>query len=75
MGFALVSLSSCFAVVPDAIRLWKPEHAPQATVMNSAGNSVLPLASFQLVNGGTWNSALPVAAEKMMPKIATIIIA
>ena len=39
------SLSSCFALVPDATSAWKPEHAPHATVTKRNGNrrSVAPL--------------------------------
>ena len=37
-------MSSCFEVVPEATRLWKPEIAPQAMVMNSAGKRK-PLAA------------------------------
>ena len=32
------SFSSIFGVVPEAIREWKPESAPQAIVMNTNGN-------------------------------------
>ena len=49
MGRACFSLSSCFEDVPVEIRLWKPEHAPQATVMNRAGNR-LPIFVDQPVN-------------------------
>src|SRR5690625_3210536 len=34
---ASVSLSSCFDVVPDDTREWKPDTAPQAIVMNRNG--------------------------------------
>ena len=34
-----VSFSIIFGVVPEAIRLWKPESAPHAIVMNTNGNS------------------------------------
>ena len=54
----------------DAMREWKPEQAPHATVMNRAGNMpVLP------VNAGIVNSAVPVNADMKIPMIATPIIA
>ena len=34
MGFASVSLFSCLEVVPEDTREWKPDIAPQATVVN-----------------------------------------
>ena len=74
MGLAFASLSSCLEDVPVAISEWKPEHAPQATVINSAGNSV-PLALDQPVNAGISNSALPVNAQPMMPRTARTIMA
>ena len=40
MALAWASLSSRFEEVPVETRQWKPEQAPQATVMNSAGNRV-----------------------------------
>ena len=43
MSLAWPSLSSCLEVVPEAIRLWKPEIAPQAMVMKSTGKSGWPL--------------------------------
>ena len=33
------SFSIIFGVVPEAIRAWKPDSAPQAIVMNTNGNS------------------------------------
>jgi hypothetical protein len=33
-----VSFSIIFGVVPEAIREWKPDSAPQAIVMNTNGN-------------------------------------
>ena len=38
MGLASFSLSSCLDVVPEETSEWKPEIAPQATVVNSTGN-------------------------------------
>ena len=37
MGRASVAFSTCFDVVPDETRPWKPEMAPQAMVMNRKG--------------------------------------
>ena len=74
MGFAFASLSSCLEDVPVEIRLWKPEHAPQATVMNNAGNKV-PIPVFHPVNMGIVKVAVPVNAETKIPNKATIIIA
>ena len=54
------SLSSCLDVVPDATSAWKPEHAPQATVMNKAGN-IGPIFVDQPVKAGSSKVALPVA--------------
>ena len=34
-----VSFSIIFGVVPEAIREWKPDRAPQAMMMNTNGNS------------------------------------
>ena len=39
MRTASRSRASCFTVVPLAMRLWKPEIAPQATITNSMGQS------------------------------------
>ena len=36
---ASVSLSSCFAVVPEETSEWNPLMVPQAMVTNSRGNS------------------------------------
>ena len=55
--------------VPVAIKLWKPEHAPQATVMNRAGNRV-PILVFQPVNAGMLNVARPVKPHTKIPRSA-----
>ncbi len=39
MGRMSDSLSIILGVVPDPIRPWKPEMAPQAIVMNTKGKS------------------------------------
>ena len=69
------SRSICFDVVPDATRLWKPEMAPHAMVMNSAGNRkplvatlLSPTSAVNPVNAGmsrfeTW----PVMPAPTMP--------
>ena len=72
MAFAFLSLSSCLEEVPVAIREWKPEHAPQATVMNNVGNMA---PSFAELNAGISKLALPVNAETIIPTNATSIIA
>jgi hypothetical protein len=36
------SLASSFGVVPDEIKAWKPEIAPQAIVMKTNGNTLPP---------------------------------
>ena len=51
MGLMSRSLASCLEEVPVAIMLWKPEQAPQATVINSAGNRGPSLLD-QPVNAG-----------------------
>ena len=38
IGLASDSLFSCLDVVPDDTKEWKPEIAPQATVVNNTGN-------------------------------------
>ena len=35
-----LSFATIFGVVPDAMRAWKPESAPQAIVMKTNGNSL-----------------------------------
>ena len=72
IGFASASLLSCLEVVPVATREWKPEHAPQATVINSAGN-MGPIPVRQPRNAGNSNVAVPVKPEIRMPTIARII--
>ena len=72
MGLASASLASCLEVVPEATRLWKPEQAPQATVMNSVGNNV-PRLTFQPAKAGISKVTFPAMAEKTMPTRATSI--
>ena len=74
MAFAFFSLSSCLEEVPVEIKEWKPEHAPQATVIKRAGNNV-PMPVFQPVNAGMAKFALPVKAEAIIPIMARAIIA
>jgi hypothetical protein len=56
MKRASLSRSMSFGVVPEEIRAWKPETAPQAMVMNRNGNSdpaqTGPLPSTNLVTAG-----------------------
>ncbi len=51
------SFATCFEVVPEQTRPWKPEQAPQAMVTKRKGKSVpvMPPAS-QDVNAGCWIS-------------------
>ena len=74
MGLASFSLASCFDEVPVEIRAWKPEQAPQATVMKSAGN-IGPIFVLQPVNIGMEKLVVPVRAETKMPMTAMPIIA
>ena len=62
------SLLSCLEVVPEAIRLWKPETAPQATVMNRVGNSIL-LPTVKPLKG----VRITVGLEPRMPMTAAAI--
>ena len=65
MGCAWLSLSSCLDVVPEATRLWKPEMAPHAMVMNSAGNRKPEAAAlFVMALPASSTSAWPVEASK-----------
>ena len=52
MGLAWASLSSCLEDVPVAIREWKPEQAPQATVMKRVGKRVFPSCEGGELEGG-----------------------
>ena len=81
MGCASASRSSCLEVVPEATRLWKPEMAPQAMVMNSAGNKKpeaatldVPAAAEKPVNAGmSSEAALPMTPAPMIPTSARAI--
>ena len=69
--------------MPEATRLWKPEMAPQAMVMNSAGNKKpeaatldVPAVAAKPVNAGMSNEAaspampaptMPTSASAIMP--------
>ncbi len=46
-------MSSCLDVVPDETRLWKPEMAPQAMVMNRKGTTLGEPSGTSLTNGAT----------------------
>src|SRR5664280_2543269 len=71
-----LSLLIIFGVVPEAIRAWKPDKAPQAIVMNTNGNSLpantgpLPLSA-KLVTAWLWSTGLamtrPTARSTMTP--------
>ena len=81
MGCASASRSSCLDVVPEATRLWKPEMAPQAIVMNSAGNKkpdaaalFSPFATKKSVKAGMSRlAALPMRLAPAMPTMASAI--
>ena len=81
MGCASLSWSSCLDVVPEATRLWKPEIAPHAMVMNSAGNRkpvvatlLSPFTAVKPVNAGMSRLvAAPVTPAPMMPTSASAI--
>ena len=70
------SLASSLGVVPEAIRAWKPETAPQAMVMNRNGNippfqtGPSPLAA-NWVRAGIFSSGMtirmPIASATMVP--------
>ena len=70
MTLASFSESSCLEVVPEPIREWKPDTAPQATVMNRVGNRVVPVTPFQPTKAGSSTVML----EPKIPTTATIII-
>jgi hypothetical protein len=72
MAMASFSLSSCLAVVPEPTREWKPEMAPQATVMNSTGKSwLLPVMPPKPVKAGRVMAGcavkMPTMARRIMP--------
>ena len=75
IAFACASVASCLEEVPVEISEWKPEQAPQATVINRVGNSILPSASFQPLNAGSWKVAFPEKAVYTIPQMAISIIA
>ena len=70
-----VSLSTILEVVPELIRAWKPEMAPQAMVMKANGKSgpgmIGPPPPANSVNAGIFNSGLtiitPKASSRMVP--------
>ena len=75
MKRAFASLSISFGVVPDEIRAWKPDTAPQAMVMNRNGNSAPdqtgPVPSTNRVTAGILRSGatnrMPSARALMAP--------
>ena len=64
-----------FGEVPEEMRAWKPEMAPQAMVMKQKGKifpaNTGPLPSMKLVSGGMWISGrtmrMPTAIAKIAP--------
>ena len=75
MKGACISFSSNLGVVPEEIREWKPDTAPQAMVMNRNGNKVPdqtgPVPSMNLVTAGILSSGatkkIPSAKHAMAP--------
>ena len=75
MGRMSLSLSTIFDVVPELIRAWKPEMAPQAIVMKQNGNrgpgKIGPPPFAYSVSAGILNSGFtqitPSASRKMVP--------
>ena len=75
MKRTLASVSISFGVVPDEIRPWKPETAPQAMVMNRNGKSAPdqtgPLPSTNFVIAGIFRpgatNRMPRARQAIAP--------
>jgi hypothetical protein len=75
MKRAFTSLSMSLGVVPEEIRLWKPDTAPQAIVMKRNGNSepdqTGPVPSTKRVTAGILRSGatnrMPSARAAMAP--------
>ena len=69
------SFSTIFGVVPEEIRAWKPDTAPQAMVMNRKGNrwpeNTGPLPSVKRVtacmSSGGLTMMMPKANAMMVP--------
>ena len=68
---------SSFGVVPEAMRAWKPETAPQAMVMKQKGNTLPaktgPVPSTKRVRGGMRmagrTSRMPEARARIAPTL------
>ena len=75
MKRACCSFSIIFGVVPEAMRAWKPDTAPQAMVMNRNGNRVPdqagPVPSMKRVIAGICSvgatNTIPMASAAMVP--------
>jgi len=75
MKRAWVSFSSILGVVPDEIRAWKPDTAPQAMVMNRKGNrspahtGPLPWANWVIEGMASvgLTTTMPTASARMVP--------
>ena len=65
------SLETVLEDVPEETRLWKPETAPQAMVMNKIGNKGL-LPTLKPTNAGMFKVGLPTmiptTPARIMPK-------
>jgi hypothetical protein len=75
MKRASASVAISFGVVPEEIRAWKPDTAPQAMVMNRNGKSepdqTGPVPSTNLVTAGILScgatTTIPIASPTMVP--------
>ena len=75
MKRASASVAISLGVVPEAIRAWKPETAPQAMVMNRNGNNAPdqtgPEPSMNRVSAGICKAGcittMPMASPTMVP--------
>ena len=74
---ASLSRVSILGVVPEAISEWKPEIAPQATVMKANGKTLPPnsgpVPSTNWVSGGIrvggCSAMIPTASSAMVPSL------
>ena len=67
-------------MVPEAMREWKPEMAPQAIVMKQKGNTlpakIGPVPSTKRVSAGRWISGriatMPAASAPTVPSLTNV---
>ena len=73
-----VSLSSIFEVVPELMRAWKPEMAPQAMVTKQKGNSgpgmIGPPPPANSVKAGIFSSGLTIITPKASSRMVPILV-